>query len=275
MTVGMRMVGSGLDHPEGVAWSSSHGLVAGGEAGQVYRVDLATGAHTQVADTGGYVLGLAFGPDGRLYACDMGRRAVLAIDLASGTVEDVSTGRGPELRVPNHLAFTEDGDLFVSDSGEWGASTGRILRYAAGFTEGAVVSESANRYPNGLALDGEWLYVVETAGPAIVRLPISRGGLGEPELVVEMERTVPDGIALTTDGSLLVACFRPDAVFRWDVGSGLRLLVEDWRGMALSAPTNLVFAAGDRLVTANLAGGHLTEIQDSGLAGRPLPFSTA
>src|SRR4029453_16282430 len=30
----------GLDHPEGIAWDPSGALFAGGEAGQIYRIDL-------------------------------------------------------------------------------------------------------------------------------------------------------------------------------------------------------------------------------------------
>ena len=36
----LRVLAGGLDHPEGLAWDPTTGsIVAGGEAGQLYRVD--------------------------------------------------------------------------------------------------------------------------------------------------------------------------------------------------------------------------------------------
>lgn len=271
-------LGGGLDHPEGVAYSDAHGLFAGGEAGQIYRVDLDSGAHDVVAETAGYVLGIAFGPDGRLYACDMVRAAVLAIDTTTGRVEDVSSGRGPSLVVPNHLVFAADGSLFVSDSGSWPGPAGRVILYAPS-GEGLVVDESAGGFTNGLAIDpaGEWLYVVETSVPGVSRLRIRGEDLDPAERVVDMPHTVPDGIAFASDGTLLISCYRPDAVYSFTSGSGLHVLAEDWTGLVLSAPTNLAFAgpARDRLVTANLANQHLVELLDTGLVGAPLEFTRA
>ncbi|CAN5580539.1 hypothetical protein BH10ACT7_BH10ACT7_09570 [soil metagenome] len=271
-------IGGGLDHPEGVAYSDSLGLFAGGEAGQIYRIDPDSGAHEIIAETGGYVLGMAFGPDGRLYACDMGRSAVLAIDTSTGAVEDVTSGRGPTLAVPNHLVFANDGSLFVSDSGSWPGPAGRVVRYAPD-GEGRVVDESAGGFTNGLAIDptGEWLYVVETSVPAISRLRIVGEELHGAERVVEMARTVPDGIAFAADGTLVISCYRPDAVYTFTEASGLQVLAEDWTGLVLSAPTNVVFAgpARDRLITANLANQHLVEVLDTGLVGAPLEFTRA
>lgn len=88
--------------------------------------------------------------------------------------------------------------------------------------------------------------------------------------MVETPRTVPDGIAFASDGTLLITCYRPDAVYTWD-GTTLGTLVEDWTGLVLSAPTNIAFIGPDRdvLVSSNLAGWHLTRI-DAGLVGGPM-----
>ena len=71
---------------------------------------------------------------------------------------------------------------------------------------------------------------------------------------------------------LLITCYRPDAVFAWD-GTSLETLVDDWTGLTLSAPTNVAFAGPslDRLISSNLAGWHLTEI-DAGMVGAPLHY---
>jgi uncharacterized protein YjiK len=43
----LRSLANGLDHPEGVALGPDEMLYAGGEAGQVYRIDPNGGGHEQ------------------------------------------------------------------------------------------------------------------------------------------------------------------------------------------------------------------------------------
>ena len=60
----------GLDHPEGVAWDPEAGVVwAGGEAGQLYRVDPVARTVDHVATAPSFVLGLAVDGAGRLAVC--------------------------------------------------------------------------------------------------------------------------------------------------------------------------------------------------------------
>jgi sugar lactone lactonase YvrE len=80
------VIASGLDHPEGVATGPDGTLWAGGEAGQVYRIDSEAGTATEIANTGGFVLGIAHDAAGRLYLCDAGRQAILRVDPRSGDV---------------------------------------------------------------------------------------------------------------------------------------------------------------------------------------------
>lgn len=54
----LRVLAQGLDHPEGVATGPDGMIYAGGEAGQVYRIDPDSGQVDEVANTGGFVLGL-------------------------------------------------------------------------------------------------------------------------------------------------------------------------------------------------------------------------
>src|SRR5205809_897222 len=83
---------SGLDHPECVAFDRDGHLWAGGEAGQVYRIDPAGQVRT-VATLGGFTGGIAFSPRGHdLYVCNPtlglvrveadGRHAVFATGTA-------------------------------------------------------------------------------------------------------------------------------------------------------------------------------------------------
>jgi gluconolactonase len=273
MTSSLHPFAAGLDHPEGVAWDPEGYLVAGGEAGQLWRIPIGDGDPELVAETGGFCLGIALDADHRVYVCDMGRSEVVVADPESGAVRTYSSGT-PEhpMRVPNFLVFDSDGRLYVTDSGTHGASDGRIYSIEPDGTT-RLASTDAPGFPNGLALDaaGEFLYVVETSLPGVCRLPRRPdGSLGPRETVLALPAHVPDGLALCADGSLLISCYRPDLVYRWD-GTTLHTVASDPTGLTLSAPTNVAFfgAALDRLCTANLAGWHLTEIQTD-LVGQPL-----
>lgn len=271
----LSILASDLDHPEGVAWSPRGWLAAGGEAGQVYSVDPSSGQWHQIAATGGYCLGMALDAQDRVYVCDMGRHAVMRVDPGDGSVEDITSGRGDTaVRVPNYPVFSAAGNLYFSDSGDWDARDGLLfVRTVDGQVR--VVSDAATGFTNGLAIDpaGQYLHVVETSVPRVSRFPIlPNGDLGDRETVVDMPDVVPDGLAFAADGLLLIACYRPDAVYQWD-GATLSMLVHDWSGLTLSAPTNAAFfgPALDRLVTANLAGRTLVEVH-AGVTGAALNY---
>ena len=60
---------SGVDHPECVAFDRAGNLWAGGEAGQIYRIDT-TGRVEQIAALGSFCAGLAFSPSSdELFVC--------------------------------------------------------------------------------------------------------------------------------------------------------------------------------------------------------------
>ena len=60
----------GLDHTEGVAWGLDGYVYAGGESGQLYRIDPAKPEAKLVTSTGGFLLGLALDAGNNVYACD-------------------------------------------------------------------------------------------------------------------------------------------------------------------------------------------------------------
>ena len=174
---------------------------------------------------------------------------------------------------PNFSVFHPDGRLFFSASGAWGARNGLIYcLYPDGRCQ--VVGRDSSAFTNGLAIDPDAsaLYVVESEQPRIGRYSILEDGLGEYEPLFELPRTVPDGLAFTADGTLLIGCYRPDRVLSWD-GSTVSTLVDDWTGEDMAAPTNLAFFGEglSRLVTANLGGWHLTEVLNVG-PGTPLSY---
>jgi gluconolactonase len=270
-----RVLADGLDHPEGVAWDPVSGRVyAGGEAGQVYSVGL-DGSVETVAVTGGFILGLAVDGHGLVYACDVGRGAVVCVDPATGNIKTFASGDGTQsMAAPNWLAFDADGALYVTDSGDWGKRNGRIWRVERDGSC-AVWTTAANQLPNGccLSAEGDALFVVETNVPGLTRIPIRRDGrAGRPERWLELPGTVPDGVTLAADGSLLVACYRPDVILRVCPDRSIETAVADPDGQLLGAPANVAFVGPhlDQVVTSNLGRWHVA-IGELGLRGVPLP----
>jgi gluconolactonase len=258
----------GLDHPEGVCWDPQAGVLwAGGEAGQLYRVDLDERAAEEVARAPGFVLGLAADGRGRVVAC-CSDRGLLSV-LEDGAVRTIENG----LRFPNFPAFAADGTLYVSDSGSWGAANGRVWRLAPD-GELQVFSEDLVDFPNGCAVtaDGRYLWIVESHTPTVNRFDLQTGAL---EQVTRLDGTVPDGVAFTDDGGVVVSCYRPDRIVHIDSTGAVEIVAEDPQGTLLGGPTNVAFAGAalDRLVCANLGRWHLALVE-SRLRGVPLHYPT-
>jgi gluconolactonase len=256
----------GLDHPEGVCWDPFASVVwAGGEAGQVYRVQLDERRAEEVARAPGFVHGLAVDGRGRLVLCCKDTRSVCV--LADGVVRTVQNG----FTFPNYPVFAPDGTLYVSDSGTWGENDGRVFRLSP---EGEleVFSTALTDFPNGCAVttDGRWLWIVESHRPTVNRFDLRTGELEE---VTRLEGTVPDGVAFTADGGVVISCYRPDRIVHLDTGGRAEVVAEDPQGTLLAAPTNVAFAGPnlDRLVCANLGRWHLALVE-SGLRGAPLHY---
>jgi gluconolactonase len=111
----------------------------------------------------------------------------------------------------------------------------------------------------------------------LVEIPIDDdGSAGRLRVLCELGWSVPDGVAVCEDGSLVIACYRPDALYRWSAGDGLDVVAYDPQGQVLAAPTNVAFAGDDLglLVVPNLAGWHVTRGR-VGLRGTPLFHPTA
>ncbi len=253
-----------LDHPEGVAWGADGYLYAGGEAGQVYRIDAQTGTFREIANTGGFVLGLCLDAEHNIYACDEHHAAVMRITPA-GEVSRYADGLPVRrMQTPNYPVFDARGNLYVSDSGGWKEDNGTLYRISP---EGEVEVSARQdlAFTNGMALhpDGSTLYVILSLLPGIATMPLGpRGELSDLEVVLDLPLTVPDGLAFDQAGQLYISCYTPDRIYRFAPETGvLDTLLEDWQHTVLCSPTNIAFAGPDRshLVMASLGGRTLVQ----------------
>jgi gluconolactonase len=270
----LEMFAEGLDHPEGIAITPDGRMFVGTESGRIYAIE-GDGPPREIASPGGFALGIAADGDGLLYVCNDALSCVHRIDPGSGEVVEFASGNGARsMRVPNWPAFDARGNLYVSDSGSWDTGDGLIWVVRPG-RRVEVFSEEARNFPNGMAVapDGSRLFVAESNPGRLVEIPLDDDGrAGSRRVLCELGLIVPDGIAVADDGSILVACYRPDVICRWSTDHGVKVLAADPQGQVLNAPTNLAFT-GEQLdvaVVPNLGGWHLARGR-LGVRGTPLP----
>lgn len=271
----MELVAQGVDHAEGICMTPAGDVFVSGEQGQIYRLE-PDGSAREVASTGGWTLGLAADARGRIYACDPRHRAVFRWDPAADTLRTWTSGApGAPFRAPNWGAFAPDGSFYMSDSGSWKARDGRIFVIRRGETQ--VWTDESVDFPNGMAVspDGRELWVLESTPGRIVAFAIRDDGSAGPRRVLaELPGMVPDGLAFATDGSVVIACYRPDSVVRWSASGGLLTLAHDPEGTVLAAPTNCAFVGPGLEVIAvpNIGRWHVARFRVPGLSGVPLSY---
>jgi len=249
----------GLDHPEGLAFDSDGVLWAGGEAGQVYRIDDKDRV-SEVTNIGGFCLGLTFSSDDELFICNPKLSAVVRVSKSGKASLFVDSAGGRRLVNPNTSVFDSEGNLYVADSGRWLQDDGYIYRIAPDGNGEVFAGPLA--FPNGTALseDERFLYVALSTTDEVMRIEITRGGkAGDMDIYVKDIDRVPDGLALDETGSLYVSCYASDCIYRVDPQRTVQVLSYDRNGIILARPTNLAFGGinRDELYVANLGRWHI------------------
>jgi gluconolactonase len=260
----VRIYAEGLDHPEGLAVDAEGQVWCGGENGQVYRISVDQKKVETVAQVGGFCLGFAFSPEGELFLCNHKIPAILRLNpltLQWKVFSDEVAGQ--KVRVPNHLVFDRLGNMYVSDSGEWGKSTGLIYRFDS---RGAGVVWYQNlAYANGVALDPEQenLYVVQTCADNVLKIPIASNGQAKAgKVYVDGLAYAPDGLVFDSKNRLYVCCYGNSRIYQVSPSGRKRILIEDRQGILLNRPTNMIYRKEPReeLLISNLGGYHLTSL---------------
>lgn len=240
-----------VDHPESISVDAQGQAYTTGTGGQVYRLHLETNTAEMFASTAPRrVLGQAIDADGNLYCGDCHTGTVVRI-APDGRESSYATGPvGRPFICTNYPAFDSNGNLYLSDSGDFSDDVnGHIYKIPPGGGQAVLWFPDPLNTPNGVALDADerYLYFAETWGEAVSRIVIEPdGSAGELQCVGRLPKHVPDGIAFDEEGRLWIACHRPDAIRVLDPDTGrIDTFAEDWRGRELRGPTDVAFAGPD------------------------------
>ena len=190
----------------------------------------------------GWPNGLALHADGSLWIADY-RRGILRLDLASGELRTVLGHRNSEsFKGVNDLTFDLQGRLYFTDQGQTGLHdpTGRVYRWSPDGRLDLLLANAPS--PNGLVLnaEGNLLYLAVTRGNQVWRAPLLPDGALSKVGAFQtfFGSSGPDGLALATDGSLVVAHASLGGVFVLNPRGEVTHFVRSPTGSTL---TNLAF----------------------------------
>ncbi len=214
--------------------------------GEVLRIS-PQGEFEVVAHTDGWPNGLKIHRDGTLYVADY-KRGILTIDPRSGAVETLIDHRWSEhFRGCNDLHFASNGDLYFTDQGQSGMHdpSGRVYRLTTTGKLERLIDNGPS--PNGLVLspDERVLYVAMTRANAAWRVPLlPDGGTTKVSIYIQLSggHGGPDGLAMDTDGGLLICHAGLGSVWHFD---HLGQPVHRIRSCAGLMTTNMAFGAAD------------------------------
>jgi gluconolactonase len=254
-----------LNHPEGICSDAQGRLWAGGERGEIYRIDPAQKSFEQVASTDGFLLGLNFDAGGLLYLCDSKHKAVFRYNPASGELMLYTKGsRTESIQFPNYPLVDRDSRyLYVSDSHGFQQPGPGVWRTDLISGETELWCRDVFDFANGLALsqDGKTLYVAESWGRCVSAVPIGEDGrAGRKEIMLSLPGTIPDGLYMAADGYLYITSYEPSRIYRYHIGrSQLELVVEDSDAHLFCHPTNCVIV-DNNLYASNLGRWHISRV---------------
>lgn len=242
-------------------------------------------ATTIFGRTGAGPNGAAEGRDGAVFVAQNGgawpaaptdgvKAGVQRVD-ASGSV---TTLDADGIVAPNDLAFGPDGMLYVTDPTRNGRrDDGRIWRCDVGSGRCEIVAE-VSWYPNGIGFtrEDDAMYVADTGTHRIVRFPMTNGGLGEPETVVQMtEARGPDGFCFDEELNIVIAC--PGSaedingeVQTWSMSGEMVDCIDTFTSRFI---TNVALSQSRQLYVTDSSSGAVVRLDDWPTAGLDLhPF---
>jgi sugar lactone lactonase YvrE len=255
-----------------VATKDGFAYVGFAPLGEIARVDLRTGSRAHFAKlpkpmpNKGFMTGLAFGPDGLLYAAlvSFDPSVQLGIYRVGAAGGDASLfAKDAKMVFPNGLVFDATGNLFVTDS-----AAGTIFEIARSGAVSSWVSStllagdaaqcggSGNPFPigaNGLAEREGAFFATNTDKGSIVRVAINPDGSARaPALAVGPDCSAlagADGLTVDSRGDFVVAVNRQNKVVRVAKAGGIEVVAT---GSPMDFPASLAWS-GTTMISTNFA----------------------
>ena len=267
----IEIIATDIPGAEGIAIANDGRIFIGAEDGWVY-LSSPDGETSQYVKLPGRPLGIAIDRQETLYVCDWDAHGVYKV-TASGEVsllaESDSAGFH-KMQFPNFCVFDDQANLYVSDTGTARRNAqiynpdGRIFRIAP---NGACEMFAEGLYQtNGLAIRrGESaLYVIQSAVDNVLRLEIKPDGkVGRSSVYASNLDGLPDGMAFTESGDLLVVTGMSEIIYRVQPDKHVDIFLEDANAEKLVAPANPAFGGPnlDELYITNLIGNTVSRIK--------------
>jgi gluconolactonase len=207
MDISWKTVATGIISPEGPAADRAGNVfLVSRWTGKVVKVD-ASGRVSDLVHTGGKPQSVALLESGELLLADARNQALQRISTTGVLSTIAETVDGERFLGPNDLVLAGHSVVFLTDPGLDMESRGRILRIDIVSGATSVVAEGL-AFPNGITIthDGRYLLLAESVTHRVLRFELLDNGirLGAPAVFCQFADHHPDGIALDSEGNLLV-----------------------------------------------------------------------
>jgi len=277
---------------EGPAWDGATLFYTAIRENEIRRYDPATGRVATLFRETGAANGLAFGPDGALYACEGGGRAVVRYGAGGAKETLVDRFEGRRLNSPNDLVLDRAGAVWFTDPRYGDDHADRELDHDSVYRIAPPASGSGpwpiqrltfdTTRPNGLLLspDERTLYVAQSDyDPGSVRqlraYPVGADGALGPSRVLHDfgEARGIDGMCWDADGQIVATC----GWFQSGPGPRIALFAPDGavleeHPLPAGQPTNCAFGGPDLAdLYVTTLEGHLFRVANTGRRGHLRP----
>ena len=267
----IEIIASGIPGAEGIAVSKDGRVFVGAEDGWLYFIS-PQGDVSQFARLPGRPLGIAIDRQGNLFVCDWDAHGVYKVTATGDISLFANTDQAGihKMQFPNFCVFDDQGTLYVSDTGSSRRNSqiykpdGKIFRVSPSghcelFAQGLYQA-------NGLAIrrGDPALYVIQSAVDNVLRLEIKPDGrLGNVGVYARNLDGLPDGMAFTEAGDLLVVTGLHEIIYRVATTGRTEIFLEDKNAEKLIAPANPAFGGTnlDELFITNLIGNSVSRIR--------------